>query len=176
MCVARLNPVKQLDVLIRACGILRDRQVAFRCVIVGDGPEHVALHILRAQLRLEDLIAMPGAADQALVRAWWRRATVAVLSSRSEGMPVCLMEAAACGVPAVAPAVGGVAELIEHGVTGLVTRPDDPLELADALHRLLSNRPMRDSMRLAARARAEARFSRRQQIDDLLTMWSTVVH
>lgn len=176
VCVARISPVKQLDVLIRACDVLRDRHVVFRCVIVGDGPDRAALHLLRAQLRLEDVIAMPGAADQAQVRTWWRRAAVAVLSSRSEGMPVCLMEAAACGVPAVAPAVGGIAELIEDGVTGLVTQPNDPVALADALERLLSDPSLRASMRVAARARAEARFSRRRQIDDLLFVWSMVVH
>ncbi len=176
VCVARLSPVKQLDVLIRACGVLRDRNIAFRCAIVGDGPDRTMLHVLRAQLRLEDVITMPGAADQAQVRHWWRRAAVAVLSSRSEGMPVCLMEAAACGVPAVAPAVGGVAELIEDGVTGIVTPPNDPIELANALQRLLGDRSARESMGVAARARAQARFSREQQIDDLLFVWSMVVH
>ena len=76
----------------------------------------------------------------------------------------------------MAPAVGGFAELIEDGVTGLVTPPNDPIALADALQRLLSDRSMRMSMRAAARARAEAMFSRERQIDDLLFVWSLVVH
>jgi glycosyltransferase involved in cell wall biosynthesis len=174
VCVARLNPVKQLDVLIRACGMLRDRHVAFTCAIVGDGPDRSALESLRAELDLNGAVALVGAVEQAGVRDWWRRASVAVLSSRSEGMPVCLMEAAACGVPAVAPDVGGIGELIEDGVTGIVTPPNDPVALANALQRLLSDADLRGSMRGAARRRAEARFSRRRQIDSLSAIWAAV--
>jgi colanic acid/amylovoran biosynthesis glycosyltransferase len=175
VCVARLNPVKQLDMLIRACALLRDRGVAFECVIVGEGPDRKDLESLRAELRLDRLITLPGAMEQAQVRRWWRRASVAVLSSRSEGMPVCLMEAAACGVPAVAPAVGGIGELIADGVTGIVTPPNDAIELANGIERVLTHGRMRASMRLAARKRAVARFSRRRQIDDLSAIWSRVV-
>jgi glycosyltransferase involved in cell wall biosynthesis len=174
VCVAGLNPVKQLDVLIRACGMRRDRQVAFTCAIVGDGPERSALESLRGELDLNGAVALMGAVEQTEVRDWWRRASVAVLSSRSEGMPVCLMEAAACGVAAVAPDVGGIGELIEDGVTGIVTPPNDPVALANALQRLLSDADLRGSMRVAARRRAEARFSRRRQIDSLSAIWAAV--
>lgn len=176
VCVARLREVKRLDLLIRACAVVRNRGTAFRCVIVGDGPERTTLEALRAELRLEDHLDMPGAAEQSLVRRWWRRASVAVLSSRSEGMPVSLMEAASCGVPAVAPAVGGIPELVEHGVTGLVVPPGDVGRLADALQELLANESVRVAMGGAARRRAELRFSRAAQIDRLLEVWSSVVH
>lgn len=176
VCVARLREVKQLDLLIRACALVRDRGAAFRCVIVGEGPERPKLEALRAQLALDDHIAMPGAADQNEVRDWWRRASVAVLSSRSEGMPVSLMEAASCGVAAVAPAVGGVPELIAHGETGFVTPPGDCGLLADAIHELLVNEPLRCAMGGNARRRAEQRFSRVSQIDRLLGVWSSVLN
>lgn len=175
VCVARLNPVKQLDHLLAACGELRDRGHRFRCVIVGDGPERAALEGLRRDLRLQQIVAMPGFADQAEVRRWWRRATVAVLSSRSEGMPVSLMEAAACGVPSVAPAVGGVPELIVNGLTGLVVSPSDPRALASALERLLADPALRAFMGAAARRRAEQCFSRKRQIDRLLAIWSAAL-
>ena len=176
VCVARLNPVKQLDMLIRSCGMLRDRGVAFRCVIVGDGPDRAMLETLRADLRLEEAVALPGAAEQSVVRDWWQRASVAVLSSRSEGMPVSLMEAAACGVPAVAPAVGGILELIDDGVTGIVTPPNNAVALASALARLLVDGSERQRMGAAARRRAEERFSRSRQIDRLLALWSVVLN
>ena len=176
VCVARLREVKQLDLLLCACALVRDRGTAFHCVIVGEGPERAHLEALRDELGLERHIDMPGAAEQQEVRAWWRRASVAVLSSRSEGMPVSLMEAAACGVPAVAPAVGGIPELIATRETGLVTPPGNCEALAQALNSLLGDRALRERMRVAARARAEQRFSRTSQVDRLLAVWSSILN
>lgn len=175
VCVARLNEVKQLDRLLHACAALRSRGTAFRCVIVGEGPERPGLERLRRELDLDALVAMPGAAEHAQVRRWWRKAAVAVLSSRSEGMPVSLMEAAACGVPAVAPAVGGVPELIADGETGFVTT-GEPASIAAALHELLTNGALRGRMRAAARHRAVARFSRAHQVSRLVGLWSRILN
>ena len=175
VCVARLREVKRLDLLLRACAIVRDRKQAFGCVIVGEGPERAALESLRADLRLDRDVDMPGAAEHSSVRTWWRRASVAVLSSRSEGMPVSLMEAASCGVAAVATDVGGVSELVEHGVTGLVVPRGDVDQLATAIHELLVDDCRRAAMGASARRRAVRRFSRTAQIDRLLEVWSSVV-
>ena len=87
-----------------------------------------------------------------------------------------VMEAAACGVPAVAPAVGGIPELIADGVTGFVTPPGNARALAGALHEVLVNEPLRVRMRIAARRRAEARFSRASQVDRLLALWSGILN
>lgn len=174
VCVARLRPVKNLSVLLRACHRLKVRGVAFRTVIIGDGPSRAELEAERGALGLVDEVAFVGAQDQAAVCRWWQRATVGVLTSRSEGMPVSLMEAAACGVPAVAPAVGGIPELIDHGVTGMVTPPDDDQAGADALMTLLTTPTLRERMSLAARQRAVARFSVTRQIDTLQALWAGV--
>jgi glycosyltransferase involved in cell wall biosynthesis len=175
VCVARLVPVKNLALLLDACADLRARRVEFRCVLVGDGPCRDELLAMRSRLGLEGVVDMVGAAEQAEVRAWWRRASVAVLTSEREGMPVSLMEAAACGVPAVAPAVGGIPELIEDGVTGLLTPSGDHRALAAALERLIRDRLLAARMGRAARAGAEQRFSVRQQVDRLLALWEALV-
>lgn len=169
--VARLNPVKRLDVLLRACALLRDRGASFRCVIVGDGPCRAELEELRRELRLERLLTLAGPAEQGVVADWWRRAGIAVLSSEREGMPVCLMEAAAAGVPAVAPAVGGIPELVHDGETGLLYPALDAPALADSLERLLRDRALATRLGNAARRHASACFSIRRQVDDLIHVW-----
>jgi colanic acid/amylovoran biosynthesis glycosyltransferase len=169
--VARLNPVKRLDVLLSACALLRDRGASFRCVIVGEGPCRADLEELRRELRLERLVTLAGAAEQAAVAAWWRRAGVAVLSSEREGMPVSLMEAAASAVPAVAPAVGGIPELVQDGETGLLYPALDAPALADALERVLRDRELATRLGSAAQRHASARFSIRRQVDDLTRVW-----
>ncbi len=174
VCVARHEPVKNLGLLLEACAALRDRGVKFRCVLVGDGPCRDELESTRWRLRLETRVEMPGAALQAAVLAWWQRGHVAALSSDSEAMPVSLMEAAACGVPAVATRVGGIPELIDHEVTGLLTPPGNASALADSLERLLVNRRLARQMGNAARRRAEEKFPVSLQADRLIAMWNAL--
>ena len=172
VCVARLVPVKNHGLLLQACARLKARGMGFRCILVGDGRSREAIEAARSRLGLEDVVDLVGVATQADVLTWWQRATVAALPSHSEGMPVALMEAAACGLPAVATAVGGVPELVEDGVTGFVTAPGDVDGFGRALERLLCKPDLAARMSTAARQRAEERFSLRRQVDRLLQVWS----
>src|SRR5208282_4433598 len=175
LCVARHDPMKNLGLLLEACATLRARGVKFRCVMIGDGPAHEELIGIRARLRLEPLVEMVGATKQATVIEWLRRASVAVLSSHREGMPLSLMEAGACELPVVATRVGGIPELVEDGVTGLLTPPSDAAALADALQRLLADPALRTTMGQAARRRIAANFSLPAQVDSLQALWSRVL-
>src|SRR5437867_744113 len=175
VCVARLRPVKNLGLLLEACAGLRARGVEFRCTVIGDGPCRDELEAMRARLGLARVVEFAGAAEQAEVLAWWQRATIAALTSTSEGMPVSLMEAAACGVPAVATAVGGIPELIEDGVTGFLIAPGDAGRLARALERLLHDPALVARLGVAARRRVEERFSLTGQVDRLLALWAELV-
>jgi colanic acid/amylovoran biosynthesis glycosyltransferase len=176
VCVARLARCKNQRLLLEACALLQARGVNFHCVLIGDGPCRDDLVRLRKQLGLVPLVEMLGAAEQDQVLAWWQRATVAVLSSESEGMPVSLMEAGACGVPVVATAVGGVPELIADGLTGIVTPAGSASALAEALERLLRNRKLAARMGAAARRRVETQFSLARQVDNLLSLWGHLLN
>jgi glycosyltransferase involved in cell wall biosynthesis len=175
VCVARLAQCKNLKLLLEACAILRDRGLDFRCVLVGDGPGRDELDRLRKQLQLVPCVELVGAAEQDEVLAWWQRAMIAVLSSESEGMPVSLMEAGACGVPAVATAVGGIPELIADGVTGLVTPPGSASALAEALERLLRNPALAMRLGAAGRRRVCEKFSLARQVESLLALWTSLL-
>jgi glycosyltransferase involved in cell wall biosynthesis len=175
VCVARLVPVKNLRLLLETCACLRARGLDFRCVLIGEGPCREDLLALRTRLDLEGIVEMAGAAEQGEVCTWWQRATVALLTSEREGMPVCLMEAASCGVPAVATAVGGVPELVEDGVTGLLAPAGDAQALADCLERVLRDPSLAARLGAAARRHAEERFDVRQQVDRLLRLWSVLM-
>jgi len=175
VCVARLRPVKNLGLLLEACASLRARGVQFCCMVIGDGSCRDELEAMRARLGLARVVEFAGAAEQAEVLAWWQRATIAALTSTSEGMPVSLMEAAACGVPAVATAVGGIPELVEDGVTGLLVPVGDTQALAAALEQLLRNPELAARMGVAARRRVEERFTLTGQVDRLLELWTELV-
>ncbi len=175
VCVARYEPVKNLVLLLRACAILRDRGVTFRCVIVGEGTSRETIESARIELGLDRMVEFAGAADRSQVIQFLQDASIAVLTSDREGLPVSLMEAGACGVPVVATSVGGVPELVEHEVTGLLTPPGDAASFADNVERLLLDQDLRRRMGRAARRRIEEQFSLRQQIDRMLDLWSGCV-
>ena len=171
VCVARMSPVKNLGLLLRACGQLRDRNVKYRCAIIGDGRCRPELEALRDELRLESHVSLEGSLAQQDVIRWWQRASIGTLTSHSEGMPVSLMEAAACGVPVVAVSVGGIPELVADQVTGILTAPDRADHLAAALESLINQPSRRLEMSKAARERAVSRFSVVRQVDQLTAIW-----
>lgn len=110
--MGRLSPEKGFDLLLRALACLRDEGLQAEVVISGEGPEAKTLRALASSLGIEALVHFPGAVtepERLLVAA-----DLFVLSSRHEGMPNALLEAAAAGLPLVAtPACGGVVELLQ---------------------------------------------------------------
>jgi glycosyltransferase involved in cell wall biosynthesis len=172
ICVARHVKVKNIGLLLEVCSLLRARGVSFRCVSVGDGVCRPDLEALRTKLNLQNSVEFAGAQDHRQVLRWWQQARIAVLTSDDEGMPVSLMEAAACALPVVATSVGGIPELVQHGVTGLLTPPRDAGAFADALQELIQNPSRAVEMGRAGRERVTNLFSLRRQADALLGVWS----
>jgi len=176
LCVARHVAVKNLGLLLKSCAILKGRGINFRCVLIGDGPSRAELEQQRSNYGLERFVDFRGAVNQTEVLRWWQRADIGVLTSDNEGMPVSLMEAAACGVPVVATRVGGIPELVLDGVTGLLSAAGDAEAFADALERLLQNPEMRWRLGASARKRAEQEFSLTRQVDCLLALWTRILN
>jgi D-inositol-3-phosphate glycosyltransferase len=157
--VGRIQPLKGVDVAVRALGELRDPSAEL--VVVGGpsgpdgGREEDALHKLVAELGLEHRVRfVPPQPHDSLAR-WYRAADVCVVPSRSESFGLVALEAAACGTPVVAADVGGLRALVDHGDTGFLVGTRDPLDYADAIERVLATDPTRMRERASARS---ARF------------------
>ncbi|HET7891633.1 MAG TPA: glycosyltransferase [Candidatus Sulfotelmatobacter sp.] len=120
LAVGRLHPVKDHAFLLRACSRLQAKAVDFQCLIVGDGPER---HSLESQVRdsgLRDRVTLMGHVARKRMNSWYERADVVVLTSRSEGIPLVLMEAMARGKLVLAPDITGIPELVTSGETGFL--------------------------------------------------------
>lgn len=152
--VGRLQHPKDSATLLRAAARLGGRD--WRLELVGDGPDRPALESLHRELGLEGRVRFAGERDD--VPELLSRAAVFVLSSRSEGMPLSVLEAMAAGLPVVASRVGGIPEQVADGVTGLLVPVGDAERLAEALRRLLDDPELRRSLGSAGRTRAEERF------------------
>ena len=152
--VGRLDPVKGHDVLIRAFARVRSHVPAARLIIAGAGGFRPRLDALVDEQRLQDgAVIFTGAVPSSEVRNWLARACVFALPSRSEGLPLALLEAMAAGVPTIATRVGGIPEVIVPG-TGLLVAPEDPEALAHGIVQLLQDRALRERVRATAAMRA----------------------
>lgn len=155
--VARLDAVKDLGTLLRGVELAMERGVDCRVVIVGDGPERAELERrAAASVQLADKVRFTGTQDD--VRPWLAAMDTFVLSSLFEGISVALLEAMLMGAVPVVTAVGGNTEVVEHGVNGLVFRPQAPTELAGKLECLTSVQ-LRASLAASAKSKIQAQYS-----------------
>jgi glycosyltransferase involved in cell wall biosynthesis len=139
LAVGRLHAVKDHAFLVRACSELYQRGVEFECSIAGEGPERRALEKLIQKLGLEQRITLLGHVAREQMSSLYSRADVVVLTSRSEGLPLVLMEAMAQRKIVLAPAITGVPELVIAGKTGFLYEPGS---LEDFAARLLHIRSL----------------------------------
>jgi glycosyltransferase involved in cell wall biosynthesis len=158
VCVARFDPDKRHDVLLRALAATRDRGHAFRCDLVGEGPSLVASRELCTELGLEGQVRFLGAIDRDDVLERLSDADVFALVSMYEGMPGSILEAMAAGLPVVGTDVNGIRELVADGVTGRLVAAGDVEQTAVALAELLADAALRAQMGRAGRACAAERY------------------
>lgn len=153
--VGRLSPEKGLDVLFDALARLRDRP--WRLAVVGQGAATEAYRRRAESLGLYGRIRWCGFVKDA--GRYFGAFDVYCLSSRTEGMPVVVLEAIAANVPVVATRVGGVEELLTDGA-GWTCPPDDPEKLAACLREALESPDQRRQKLAVARQRLSERFGR----------------
>jgi colanic acid/amylovoran biosynthesis glycosyltransferase len=123
LAVGRLHEVKDHAFLVQACARLRECGLRFECYIAGEGPERRRLEQLITKYELERCFTLLGHVRRDEMSFLYDRADVLVLTSRSEGIPLVLMEAMARGRVVLAPAITGIPELVIPGKTGFLYEP-----------------------------------------------------
>jgi glycosyltransferase involved in cell wall biosynthesis len=131
--VGRLHAVKDHASLIRACARLQAQGIDFCCEIAGEGPERRRLEFLIRRLGIQGCVHLLGHADREQLESLYSRADLVVLTSRSEGIPLVLMEAMARGKLVLAPAITGIPELVFPGQTGFLYQPGSMNDFLDQL-------------------------------------------
>lgn len=171
--VGRLAAVKRPEWALDVFALLAPKYPTLHVVFVGDGDQRGALErrIRAFDPALVRRAHLLGARDD--MPTVWADLDALLLTSRNEGLPIALIEAAAAARPAVATNVGGVAELVAHERTGFVGQDVD--ELAFALARLIDDPRLGPAMGARARVRVAARHSARALVDRLEEIYGVVI-
>jgi glycosyltransferase involved in cell wall biosynthesis len=155
--VANLRPEKGYDTLIAAAALVVAARPDTEFLFVGGGPLDASLRREVASRGLGSQVQFLG--ERSDVAGLLASSDLFVLPSRSEACPNAVLEAMAVGLPLVASRVGGVPELVESGVNGLLVEPDRPDALASAMLDLMRRPQFASALGVAARQRAVQQFS-----------------
>ena len=161
--VCRLSIEKNLECVVRAIKVLKERGVIVEYTIVGEGPQRFNIISLIRELELEDSVTLVGRQDN--VALYLREADSFVLPSTYEGFGTAYLEALACGLPCVAlrgnpPAIKVASqEIIEHGKTGWLLLENSPELMANTLQKISENPEMLRTFSINARKSCEQRFT-----------------
>ena len=169
-----LKEYKGFHVLVEALALLVERGIDAQVDIAGDGPQRSYLEKLAAERGVGDRLILHGYLGHERLRDLYRGADVFALPSivmgrygRQDVIPNVLAEAMAVGVPAVGTEVGGVPELIDSGVNGIIVPERDPKALADALAMLWEDAAMAKRLGRAGREKVELIWDRDANLDEL---------
>jgi len=162
--VGRIEPLKGIDTLIQAIALMRHQNVRVCLAVIGGDPDNYPeiqntemerLMAMRQEAGLNDLVAFLGKRDQDTLPYYYSAAEAVVVPSHYESFGMVALEAMACGTPVVASQVGGLAFLVQDGITGFTVPVDDPQALADRLTLLINNPDLRQKLGRQATAMAQ---------------------
>jgi glycosyltransferase involved in cell wall biosynthesis len=171
--VGALRAQKTYDVLIRAAAHLREDHPDLHVLIAGPGPEQARLEALIGELGLGDVVLLLG--RRLDVPDLLAELDVAVCASEFEGSPLAVMEYMEAGLPIVATRVGGVPDLIEDRVHGLLVEPGNPVGLAAAIHALLGDRALASVLGARARERRRREFDLDVMVENVEALYDELL-
>jgi len=168
--VARLVPIKDVGLFLQALARLRSGATG---LIVGDGEERARLEAFAASLGVASRCRFLGWRRD--VRSVYAAADVVVLTSRNEGSPVSIIEAMAAGRAVVCTDVGGVADVVTSGSSGMLVPYGDPDALAASIDGLLRDPDLRERLGADARRSVYPRYDVSRLVTDIATLYTSLV-
>jgi glycosyltransferase involved in cell wall biosynthesis len=169
----RLEPVKRLDLFLEMARRVRDRRSDVRFVVAGEGREESRLRALAVSLGIQNEMMFLGHRDDVfdVLRAF----DIMVLCSDHEGLPMVLLEAMALGALVVARAVGGIPEVIEQGVSGVLVNSSDPAALAESCLNAVDDTERSSRMAEAAQTLVRDKFSAERTAGEVRLLYNSLV-
>ena len=160
-CVARLTKEKNHLLLLQSFATVYAKKPEIRLVLVGDGPEKPILEAFLEKNGLKKAVLLLGETENVKPFLW--AADIFVLPSLVESLPLALLEASLCGLPAIVSKIGDMPLVVEHGQSGFVFNGHDPVLLSVLMVELIENTELREKMGKNARTRTVEKYPQSEQ-------------
>ncbi|MEO2047680.1 MAG: glycosyltransferase family 4 protein [Pirellulales bacterium] len=166
--LGRLSSEKNHAMFLHVARNLLDHGYQGKFLIAGDGPERETIEKMVCELQLQAHVELAGVMDRT---EFFRQCDLLTMCSRIENLPYTILEAMACLCPVVSTRVGGVPDLVEPGVTGLLVEDQDIVGMAAAILRLLPNPSVVEALIREGQKRLKQKFSLEQSVEAHLRMY-----
>lgn len=166
----RVERQKGIEVFLKAASLMREKRDA-EFLVSGPGRYLDEAKRLARRLRLDDVLTFLGPVSYEDTPAVYHRADVYSLPTEHEGCGLTLLEAMACGLPAVSTRAAGVTDLITDGENGVLVPPNDPVALSEALRTLVDDVPRRAHLAERGRRWVEERHDWRGRVEEFLDVY-----
>ena len=167
--VGRLAPVKNHSLLLHAFRLALSAMPTLRLWIVGDGGQRTDLEVLASELGIAAAVTFWG--QQLDIAPFFSAADAFIMSSRSEGLPISLLQALSQGVPAIVTDVGGMAEVVRLAQAGLIVPGNDPEKMAAAILRMAQSQTDRQHFSAAGRQAFHTMFTTQHMASSYMSLY-----
>lgn len=170
--VGRLEEEKNFDCLIKALAGAREKQIALKLWLVGDGSQRDSLAHLIMSEKLGDVVQLLGYRND--IMALMPAADIFVLPSKKEPFGMAAVEAMSAGLPVIGTIGPGLSTIVEHQHTGLLVQPDDPTGLSEAIQQLAQDKSLRAALGKAGKERAARCFTKETMANKIALVYQEV--
>lgn len=168
-------PVYGPHVLLKAIRIIKDRDVSIELDMYGSNDRSKWVKEIADELGISPMVTFKGWLDMDLIMAKLLDYDLMVMPSLSESFGVAALEASAVGLPVIATTIGGIPEIVEDDVTGILVPPNDPKSLAEAIIKLASDVKLRRKMGEAGRKRALENFRWEDNLKEMIRLYKQLI-
>jgi glycosyltransferase involved in cell wall biosynthesis len=176
VCVANLRPVKDHISLITAMRIICNKFPEAHLILIGNNMDQVYTSCILSEitkLNLQSNVSWLGSVNN--VQSYLKKCNIGVLSSKSEGLPLSLLEYGLMGLPVVATNVGQCAEVLDYGESGILVEPQQPESLAQAIIHLLENESIRKDFASKFHEKVMNQYSAQTIIPEIIKIYENVL-
>lgn len=175
--VKNLEKIYGIDTLIQSFKYLKEKhsQLNVKLLIIGDGSERKNLIELAKKLDIDKDILFTGKVYHSELPKYYNMMNVAVFLSRKESFGVSVLESSSCELPVIVSNIGGLPEVVENGITGLIVNKDDPESTANAISEMIFKESLKNSLGKNGRARVLRDYNFKDNLEQMINIYKEVI-